>query len=85
MRRLGFLTVGNFDPANPGPGHHQTLGLIELAEELGFDSVWVRQRHLQPAISSPIAVLAAASQRTSRIALGTAVIPLGLEKSAAAC
>lgn len=79
LRRLGFLTIGQFDPANPGPGHHHTLRLIELAEELGFDSVWVRQRHLQPAVSSPVTLLAAASQRTSRISLGTAVIPLGLE------
>jgi alkanesulfonate monooxygenase SsuD/methylene tetrahydromethanopterin reductase-like flavin-dependent oxidoreductase (luciferase family) len=79
LRRLGILTVGQFDPADPGPGHHQTLRLIELAEDIGFDSVWVRQRHLQPVVSSPVALLAAASQRTSRIALGTAVIPLGLE------
>ena len=79
LRRLGFLTVGQFDAADPGPGHEQTLRLIELAEELGFDSVWVRQRHFQPGISSPVALLAAASQRTNRIALGTAVIPLGLE------
>ena len=41
--------------------------------------MWVRQRHLQPRISSPVALLAAASQRTNRITLGTAVIPLGLE------
>jgi alkanesulfonate monooxygenase SsuD/methylene tetrahydromethanopterin reductase-like flavin-dependent oxidoreductase (luciferase family) len=39
----------------------------------------VRHRHLQYGISSPVAVLAAASQRTSRIQLGTAVIPLGWE------
>jgi alkanesulfonate monooxygenase SsuD/methylene tetrahydromethanopterin reductase-like flavin-dependent oxidoreductase (luciferase family) len=49
------------------------------AEQLGFDSVWLRDRHLQPGISSPVAVMAAASQRTDRIELGTAVIPLGLE------
>jgi alkanesulfonate monooxygenase SsuD/methylene tetrahydromethanopterin reductase-like flavin-dependent oxidoreductase (luciferase family) len=77
--RLGFLTIGQFDPADPGPGHELTLELIEQAEDLGYDSVWIRQRHLQPAISSPVALLAAASQRTSRIELGTAVIPLGLE------
>jgi alkanesulfonate monooxygenase SsuD/methylene tetrahydromethanopterin reductase-like flavin-dependent oxidoreductase (luciferase family) len=41
--------------------------------------VWLRCRHLQPGISSPVAIMAAASQRTSRIELGTAVIPLGLE------
>jgi alkanesulfonate monooxygenase SsuD/methylene tetrahydromethanopterin reductase-like flavin-dependent oxidoreductase (luciferase family) len=79
LRKLGFLTIGRFDEADPGPGHEQTLSMIERAEALGFDSVWLRHRHLQPGISSPIAILAAATQRTSRIALGTAVIPLGLE------
>jgi alkanesulfonate monooxygenase SsuD/methylene tetrahydromethanopterin reductase-like flavin-dependent oxidoreductase (luciferase family) len=79
LRSLGFLTIGQFDAANPRPGHEQTLRLFEYAEVIGFDSAWVRQRHLQPGISSPVAVLAAASQRTKRIALGTAVIPLGLE------
>lgn len=79
LARMGFLTIGLFDPADPGAGHEATLRIIERAEELGFDSVWLRQRHLQFGISSPVAVLAAASQRTRRIALGTAVIPLGLE------
>jgi alkanesulfonate monooxygenase SsuD/methylene tetrahydromethanopterin reductase-like flavin-dependent oxidoreductase (luciferase family) len=55
------------------------LDIIELGERLGFDSAWVRHRHLQFGISSPVAVLAAATQRTSRIELGTAVIPLGWE------
>ncbi|GAA4168239.1 LLM class flavin-dependent oxidoreductase [Gryllotalpicola koreensis] len=79
LARLGFLTIGLFDPAHPRGGHETTLQLIELGERLGFDSAWVRQRHLQFGISSPAAVLAAATQRTSRIALGTAVIPLGAE------
>ena len=79
LRKLGFLTIGRFDAADPGPGLEQTLQVIERAEQLGFDSVWLRDRHLQPGISSPVAMLAAASQRTSRIELGTAVIPLGLE------
>jgi alkanesulfonate monooxygenase SsuD/methylene tetrahydromethanopterin reductase-like flavin-dependent oxidoreductase (luciferase family) len=79
LTKLGFLTIGSFDGADPGPGHETTLQVIELGERLGFDSAWVRHRHLQYGISSPVAVLAAASQRTSRIALGTAVIPLGWE------
>lgn len=79
LKRLGFLTIGLFDPADPGPGHETTLRLIELGEQLGFDSAWLRHRHLQHGISSPVAVLAAASQRTSRIELGTAVTPLGWE------
>ena len=79
LTKLGFLTIGLFDGDDPRPGHESTLKVIELGEQLGFDSAWVRHRHLQYGISSPIAVLAAASQRTSRIELGTAVIPLGWE------
>jgi alkanesulfonate monooxygenase SsuD/methylene tetrahydromethanopterin reductase-like flavin-dependent oxidoreductase (luciferase family) len=79
LRKLGFLTIGLFDEANPRAGHESTLEIIELGERLGFDSAWVRHRHLQFGISSPVAVLAAATQRTSRIELGTAVIPLGWE------
>ena len=79
LEKLGFLTIGSFDGADPGPGHETTLQVIELGEQLGFDSAWVRHRHLQYGISSPVAVLAAATQRTRRIALGTAVIPLGWE------
>ncbi|MEU1499307.1 LLM class flavin-dependent oxidoreductase [Streptomyces sp. NPDC005732] len=79
LRKLGFLTIGLFDEADPRRGHESTLEIIELGERLGFDSAWVRHRHLQYGISSPVAVLAAASQRTSRIELGTAVIPVGWE------
>lgn len=79
LRELGFLHLGHFDVADPAPGHELALRLIVLAEQLGYDSAWVRQRHLESAISSPLLVIAAASQRTSRIRLGTAVIPLGPE------
>jgi alkanesulfonate monooxygenase SsuD/methylene tetrahydromethanopterin reductase-like flavin-dependent oxidoreductase (luciferase family) len=79
LHKLGFLTIGRFDPAAPRAGHEETLHVIERAEALGYDSVWLRCRHLQPGISSPVAVMAAASQRTERVELGTAVIPLGLE------
>ncbi len=79
LRSLGFLTIGLFDGADPRPGHESTLEIVQLGEQLGFDCAWVRHRHLQYGISSPVAVLAAASQRTSRIELGTAVTPLGWE------
>jgi alkanesulfonate monooxygenase SsuD/methylene tetrahydromethanopterin reductase-like flavin-dependent oxidoreductase (luciferase family) len=79
LRKLGFLTIGLFDGADPRRGHESTLEVVELGERLGFDSAWLRHRHLQYGISSPVAVLAAASQRTTRIELGTAVIPLGWE------
>src|SRR6202167_4636631 len=79
LEKLGFLTIGLFDGQDPGPGHKDTLEAIELGERRGFDSVCLRCRHLQYGVSSPIAMLAAATQRTSRIELGTAVIPLGWE------
>lgn len=79
LSRLGFLTIGLYDEHDPGPGHESTLAIIELGERLGFDSAWLRHRHLQYGISSPVAVLAAATQRTTRIELGTAVTPLGWE------
>jgi alkanesulfonate monooxygenase SsuD/methylene tetrahydromethanopterin reductase-like flavin-dependent oxidoreductase (luciferase family) len=79
LEKLGFLTIGTFDPADPAAGHESTLQMIGLGEQLGFDSAWVRHRHLQHGIASPVAVLAAASQRTSRIELGTAVTPLAWE------
>ena len=60
LRKLGFLTIGMFDPADPRAGHENTLEVIELGERLGFDSAWLRHRHLQHGISSPVAVLAAA-------------------------
>lgn len=79
LKSLGFLTIGLFDPERPAEGHESTLRVIELGEQLAFTSAWLRHRHLQFGISSPVAVMAAASQRTSRIQLGTAVTPLGWE------
>ncbi|MPQ96565.1 LLM class flavin-dependent oxidoreductase [Modestobacter sp. I12A-02628] len=79
LQKLGFLTIGTFDGDDPGPGMEALLAEIELGEQLGLDSAWLRHRHLQHGVSSPVAVMAAASQRTSRIELGTAVTPLAWE------
>lgn len=79
IRRLAFLTPGNYPDNDPAAGFEKTLQLFEFGEDIGFDSAWVRQRHLEPGISSAAAFLAAASQRTRRIELGTAVIPIGYE------
>lgn len=79
LQKLGFLTIGVFDGADPRPGMEALLTQIQLGEDLGFDSAWLRHRHLQFGVSSPVAIMAAASQRTSRIELGTAVTPLAWE------
>lgn len=79
IRHIAFLTPGNYDDADPRAGLEETLALFEHGEALGFDGAWVRQRHLEPGVSSAATFLAAASQRTSRIGLGTAVIQIGYE------
>ena len=79
IEHIGFLSPGSYAESEPHVGMERTLQLLELGERLGYDSAWVRQRHLEPGISSAGVFLAAATQRTRRIELGTAVIPMGYE------
>ena len=79
LSHFALLLPGNFTEAEPEIGLEESLQLFELAEDLGFDSAWVRQRHLERGIGSAPVFLAAASQRCKRIGLGTAVIQLGYE------
>jgi len=79
IRHVGFLSPGNYPSDDPHAGLERTLQLFEFGEKLGYDSAWVRQRHLEPGISSASTFLAAATQRTHRVELGTAVIPMGYE------
>ena len=76
---LAFLTPGNFADDDPYPGLEDTLQLFEYGERLGFDGAWIRQRHLEHGVGSAAVFLAAAGQRTQRVELGTAVIPIGYE------
>lgn len=77
--RLGFLHIVPFDRARPAQGLAEGLELFRYAEELGFDSGWVRTRHMQYGLPSPAVFFGAVSQQTSRLQLGTAVIPVGFE------
>jgi alkanesulfonate monooxygenase SsuD/methylene tetrahydromethanopterin reductase-like flavin-dependent oxidoreductase (luciferase family) len=79
IRSLSFLTPGNFLDDDPYTGLEATLRLFEFGEREGFDGAWIRQRHLEHGVSSAAVFLAAASQRTRRIELGSAVIPMGYE------
>lgn len=79
ISQVAFLVPGNFEDDDPARGLEDTLGLFELGEQLGYSSAWVRQRHLERGISSAATFLAAATQRTRKIELGTAVIQLGYE------
>ena len=78
---LGFLS---FVPNPYGPGGdaralQDGIRLFQHAESLGFDIGWVRVRHFEQFPSSPLPLLAAIGQHTSRLRLGTGVIPLRYE------
>ncbi|CAG7618631.1 LLM class flavin-dependent oxidoreductase [Leucobacter soli] len=76
---LGFIHLVPFDRDDPKRGLDDGIELFRYAEELGFDSGWVRTRHLQRGLPSPAVFFGAVAQRTTRLQLGTAVIPLGFE------
>jgi alkanesulfonate monooxygenase SsuD/methylene tetrahydromethanopterin reductase-like flavin-dependent oxidoreductase (luciferase family) len=79
ISHIGFLTPGNYPEDRPLAGLEDTLKLFEFGETLGFDSAWIRHRHLERGVSSAPVFLAAATQRTSVIQLGSAVIQMGYE------
>lgn len=77
--RLGFLTFLSHANRSPRETLHEGLELFAGAEALGYDQGLVRVRHFQPFLSGPLSFLAAASQRTERLRLGTAVVPFHAE------
>ncbi|NLT25829.1 MAG: LLM class flavin-dependent oxidoreductase [Microbacteriaceae bacterium] len=79
LRSLGFIHLVPFDRDDPATGLREGVELFRFAEELGLDSGWVRTRHLQYGLPSASVFFGAVSQATSRIGLGTAVIPVGHE------
>ena len=59
--------------------YHQALEQIELAERVGFDTVWAVEHHFLTEFahsSAPEVFLAAVSQRTKRIRIGHGVVLL---------
>jgi len=81
MARVRF---GAFLPPHHPVGEHPTrlfqrdLDLVAHLDRLGFEEVWVGEHHSTgwETISSPEMFLAAASQRTHHIKLGTGVVSL---------
>ena len=71
-------------PSPPTPGGarrglEEAIATFEYAESIGFDAGWVRQRHFDNYLASPITLLAAVSQRTGRIRLGTGIVSIRYE------
>jgi alkanesulfonate monooxygenase SsuD/methylene tetrahydromethanopterin reductase-like flavin-dependent oxidoreductase (luciferase family) len=76
-QRLGFNTRVSFnDDAGPAQGLRDGIELFKEAERLGYQSGWAYQRHFDHYLSSPLPFFAAVGQHTSRITLGSAVIPM---------
>ena len=56
---------------------HDLIEQIELAEELGYDTIWLTEHHFSQYGRAAIPALAAqAVARTSRIRIGAAVVVL---------
>lgn len=76
--RLGFLThLDHTDDLDVV--YAENLQLIQELERLGYDSAWVATRHFHSGwanLPSPFAFYGAAAALTSRITLGTAVVPI---------
>src|SRR6202011_3706372 len=62
MSRIGIAISG-------GPTPAEMIGLVVLAESLGYESAWVAEGHG----GDQFAVLAACATQTARIGLGTSI------------
>lgn len=79
--RLGFLLHLDGD-LPPDRAYREAADLFVAAEELGYDSGWVAQRHFRQGdgqSASPLVLLAAIAARTNRIRLGIDGLALPLE------
>lgn len=58
----------------------QTLREIEIAEEVGFDAVWLTEHHFDGAVAyaDPVVFGAAVAARTKRMLIGFAVVEMAL-------
>ncbi len=74
-KRLGFNTRVSFPTGEAARGLRDGIELFKAAEALGYQGGWAYQRHFDNYLSSPTPFFAAVGQHTSRITLGSAVIP----------
>lgn len=80
--KFGLFTVfdnykGSFD-RTPEQLIHQVLEQTELADHLGYESVWFAEHHFSEygILTSPHMLLAAVAQRTKHIRLGVSIVSL---------
>src|SRR5258708_9745617 len=80
LKRLGFFTR-LLDQADAAERYRLATAQIAHAERWGFDSAWIAQHHFhegEGGLPAPFVFLAQAAARTTRIPLGTRILPLPL-------
>lgn len=73
------LSVPQFAARSEAQAVHDMLAELELADTLGFRTAWLVEHHFMREYShasAPALLLAAAAQRTQRLRLGHAIVPL---------
>ncbi|MEC9280568.1 MAG: LLM class flavin-dependent oxidoreductase [Chloroflexota bacterium] len=76
-----FMEFGNRDGVNEAQAFQEGFRLVDAAEEMGLDGVWLAELHFNPArsvLSSPIVVATSIATRTKRLRIGMAVYVLPL-------
>ncbi len=77
--KFGFFVMPAHRPSeNPTLAFERDLQMVQAAEDLGYDEVWVGEHHTGGGenIPAPDLFISAAAQRTKRIRMGTGVINL---------
>ncbi|PWD50917.1 LLM class flavin-dependent oxidoreductase [Serinibacter arcticus] len=79
--QLGILSFTSYleDGVSAQASLEDGIALVQHAEALGLDGAWLRVRHFERALTGVFPYLAALARETSRLRLGTAVVPLAGE------
>ena len=76
-----FMEFGNRAGVSEAQAFQEGFRMVDAAEEMGLDGVWLAELHFNPArsvLSSPIVIASSIATRTKRLRVGMAVYVLPL-------